>query len=114
VLSGNGIVSQTSPQTFSASCTTTTNCNASTTNGSNFNGTAALALPLASFSGPGIFNLIATLSGDVVPETIPDAGPVFPLNTAINGTLSASWNGTVSVAYTYDAPTAGVPEPASL
>lgn len=114
VLSGNEIVAQSSPQTLSAGCATASTCNASVPGSNSFSGTAALALPLTSFTGAGIFNLTATLSGDLDPRTIPDAGPAFPLNTTINGTLSANWNGTVAVVYTYDTPLSGVPEPSSL
>lgn len=114
ILSGNEIVAQSSPQTLSAGCTTASTCNASVPGSNSFSGTAALALPLTSFTGAGLFNLTATLSGDLGPRTIPDAGPAFPINTTISGTLSANWDGTVAVVYTYDTPISGVPEPSTF
>ncbi len=111
------IVSQSSPQTFSAHCSADEEASCSDTpplNTSNFNGTAGLASPLSSFQGPGTYDLTATLASALAPRVSPDNGTSFADNSTMDGTLNANWNGNISVVYTYDAPAAVVPEPLSL
>jgi len=118
-LTGAPIVTQSSPQAFSADCQTnsTTNggaCSSSQPSTSNFNGTAGLASPLSSFQGAGTFDLTATLTSALAPRVTPDNGTGFADNSTLDGTLNANWSGNVSLVYTYDAPATVVPEPLSL
>ena len=85
-------------------------------NNGNFNGTASGG-PLASFVGSGSFNLTATLLSDLAPRVSPDNGTGYADNATFDGSLDSAWNGSVSLAYTYDdAPpaTIDIPEPISI
>jgi hypothetical protein len=118
-LTGGGLISpQSSPQTFSANCSTSkpgSSCNnVAPNNGINFNGTAGLAAPLASFVGLGTFDLTAKLTSALAPRIDPDNGTGFADNNTIDGALNANWSGEVSVVYNYDSPATAVPEPLSL
>src|ERR1044071_4715492 len=100
-----------SSQTLSATCSadeTTSDCSDSQSSDNNpFNGTASLSAALASFAGPGTFDLTAKLTSALAPRARD-----FVDNST--GTLQANWNGDVTVVYTYDNGVAAVPEPLSL
>jgi hypothetical protein len=122
-LTGGFIVTQSSPQAFSASCEADPGdgCTSGPTlNNNNFNNTAGvgLAAPLASFrndNGPPTYDLTATLTSALAPRITPDNGTSFADDTTFDGTLdNTSWNGSVSVVYTYDTGVRAVPEPLSL
>ena len=108
--------------TFSASCvlnTFGTTCvpdpTSQVSNNNDFSRTASLALPLTSFSGPGTFDLVATLSSALAPRIFPDNDTGnFADNSTFTGTLTHRWDGKVDVVYTYNPFVTPVPEPLSL
>jgi hypothetical protein len=118
-LTGGLIVTQSSPQSFSASCQADpgdTCASGPQPNNNTFNNLAGvgLAAPVTSFNGPGTYDLTATLTSALAPRITPDNGTSFADNTTFDGTLNnTSWNGSVSVVYTYETG-ARVPEPLSL
>lgn len=70
--------------------------------------------PLASFIGSGTFDLRATLSSALTPRISPDNGSAFADNSTFGGTLDATWNGDVTVVYTFETDGTAVPLPLSL
>ena len=78
-----------------------------------FNQAATSLSPLATFIGPGTFDLTAVLGWNGL-SLGPDNGTKVADNTTITGTLGASWDGSVTIAYTYDPASTTVPEPTSL
>lgn len=114
------ITTQSSLQQLSASCTPPLGelCNASESeNNVSFNtppGGVGLAASLASFIGPGTYDLTATLNSALTPRISPDNGTSFADNSTFSGTLTATWNGTVSVVYTFETDATAVPVPLSL
>lgn len=77
-------------------------------------GSVGLAAPVASFVGSGTYNLTATLSSVLTPRISPDNGTAFADNSTFGGALDATWNGSVSVVYTYETSETSVPVPSSL
>ena len=73
-----------------------------------------MAAPVASFVGSGTYDLTATLSSVLTPRISPDNGTAFADNSTFGGTLDATWNGSVSVVYTYETGATSVPVPSSL
>ena len=116
------IADQSAPlQSFSATCSADfeLGCGKATAsdNGVNFNtppGGVGVTAPLSSFVGSGTYTLTATLSSLLAPRIDPDNGTVVGDNSTFSGTLDATWNGSVSVVYTYSTTDASVPLPLSL
>jgi hypothetical protein len=111
---------QSSLQLFNATCTADLDEGCTDTqadNGISFNtppGGVGLAAPVASFVGSGTYDLTATLSSVLTPRISPDNGTAFADNSTFGGTLDATWNGSVSVVYTYETGETSVPVPSSL
>ena len=116
------INTQSSPgQSFSATCTAgfEQGCGQATQSelGVNFDSPIGGFSPVASvssFVGSGTYDLTATLNSVLTPRIDPDNGTGFGDNSTFNGTLEATWNGSVSVVYTYSTPETSVPVPLSL
>jgi hypothetical protein len=117
------IVPASSLQQFSATCTAPSGepCPgtpvSTSDNGVVFNSLPtglSLAAALGSFVGAGTYDLTATLNSALAPRISPDNGTGFADNTTFSGTLDATWNGNVSVVYTYQTAETSVPVPLSL
>ena len=117
------IADQSAPlQSFSATCSAAFEfgCGKATTsdNGVNFDTPpppgVVVTGSLLSFTGGGTYTLTATLSSLLAPRIDPDNGTVVGDNSTFNGTLDATWNGSVSVVYTYSTNETSVPLPLSL
>ena len=118
--SADGLIDpQSSPQLLSASCIAALDAGCPGTqddNGISFDtppGGVGLD-PLASFIGSGTFDLTATISSVLTPRIEPDNGTAFADNSTFGGTLDATWNGTVTVAYIFETDGTSVPVPSSL
>lgn len=123
-LTGAGLIAQQSapPQAFSATCLAFDfdSCDApdASNNNVSFNTPAGGVGvgPLASFIGAGTtFDLTVELNSALTPRIVPDNGSSpFAESTEFNGTLDATWNGSVTVVYTYDDGRLPVPAPLGL
>jgi hypothetical protein len=118
------IVAASSLQQFSATCTASSGqaCPGTPVSTSD-NGVVFDSLPTGlslapgapgSFVGAGTYDLTATLNSILTPRISPDNGTGFADNTTFSGTLDATWNGSVSVVYTYETAETSVPVPLSL
>jgi hypothetical protein len=113
VQSSTQLLSATCTADFGLGCPQTTQSD----NGVNFNsppGGFSPVAPVSSFVGSGTYALTATLNSGLTPRIDPDNGTGFGDNSTYSGTLDATWNGSVSVVYTYETADASVPVPLSL
>ena len=119
-LSGTSLIpDQLSSQAVSANCgfpnpvLSTATCSDNQSISGNFNSSISGA-SLAPFIGSGNLALTAELSDTLAPRVAPDNGTGYSDNATMEGTLIGSWDGSVSVAYTYDVPPTPAPEPVTL